>query len=168
MTESPTRASTDLRALMAQFPSGVSVITAFDENGVPRGMTCSSLCSVTLAPPTLLACLRGESPTMAAIRQRGSFTVNLLHAGAREVAELFASGAPYRFDVVRWDLPPAAAGPHLSEHAHAIADCEVVHTELVGDHVVVFGRTSEIVELPGNVPLLYGLRSYREWPAATP
>ena len=31
----------DFRRVMSAFPSGVSVVTARDENGLPRGLTCS-------------------------------------------------------------------------------------------------------------------------------
>ncbi|WP_037934652.1 flavin reductase family protein, partial [Streptomyces sp. SPB78] len=53
----------DLRPLMSAFPSGVGVVTALDENAVPRGMTCSSLASVALDPAVLVVCLRAGGPT---------------------------------------------------------------------------------------------------------
>src|SRR5439155_979792 len=46
------------RAMMSAFPTGVAVVTTTDADGRPHGMTCSSVCSVTLEPPTLLVCLR--------------------------------------------------------------------------------------------------------------
>ena len=152
------------RALMAQFPSGVAIVTALDGDGRPWGMTCSSVCSVTPDPPTLLVCLRDQSPTLGAILERAAFTVNLLHQHAQPVAELFASGAPDRFDRIRWDISPTAGGPHLPQYATATADCKVSRTERVGDHVVVFGEIVHVSVRSDNVPLLYGLRQYHAWP----
>jgi flavin reductase (DIM6/NTAB) family NADH-FMN oxidoreductase RutF len=152
------------RALMTQFPSGVAVVTALDGNGRPWGMTCSSVCSVTPVPPTLLICLREESPTLKAIQERATFTVNLLHNQAQPIAELFASGATDRFDRVRWTVSPVAGGPHLTQYAHAIADCRVSRTEQVGDHIVVFGEICQVSQRSGDVPLMYGLRRYSAWP----
>ncbi|ONH37511.1 oxidase [Protofrankia sp. BMG5.30] len=149
---------------MAQFPTGVAVVTTTDDLGRPRGMTVSSVCSVTLTPPTLLICLRQGGPTLEAVRERGTFALNLLHGRAQRVAELFASGDPDRFDRIEWDLPESSAGPHLSHDTHAVADCRVSRTESVGDHVVVFGETFAIAEHHGHVPLLYGLRQFRSWP----
>src|SRR4051812_19144409 len=103
---------------MAEFPSGVSIVTAHDDAGQPRGMTCSALCSVSLSPPILLICLRGNSPTLAGILSTGTFAVNLLHESARPAAELFSSRADMgkRFDLVTWSN--GLSGPHLTEHAH--------------------------------------------------
>lgn len=156
------------RAMMRGFPTGVAVVTATDPAGRPWGMTCSSVCSVTLAPPTLLVCLRGESPTLAAILARGAFAVNLLHEGAQETAELFSSGEPDRFDQVVWYLDADAAGPHLREDSHAIADCRIASTLAVGDHVVVFGEAFGVTRRENFQPLLYGLRRYGRWSNAEP
>ncbi len=156
------------RGLMTQFPSGVAVVTALDADGRPWGMTCSSVSSVTPVPPTLLICLREQSPTLKAILDRDAFTVNLLHSKAQAAAELFASGAAGRFDLVRWHVSPSAGGPHLPHYAHAVADCRVSRTVHVGDHVVVFGEICQVTHRPGNVPLMYGLRRYNTWPQEDP
>ena len=156
--------STGFRSLMAGFPTGVAVITTFDPDGTPWGMTCSSVCSVSVEPPTLLVCVRDGSPTLAAMLRRGEFTVNLLHHGARPVAELFASGDPDRFDRVDWEDPPALGGPHLVRDAHAVADCRVSRRQQVGTHVVVFGEVGHVTHRPGEHPLLYGMRQYAAWP----
>src|SRR5215472_16573298 len=134
----------DYRALMAGFPTGVAVVTAAGPGGRPAGMTCTSLCSVTLEPPTLLVCLRRGSPTLESVRHASGFTVNLLDAGAQAVAELFASGAPDRFSRVRWLASAAPGGPRLADCAHAFADCLVSQVSEVGDHVVVFGEVCAV------------------------
>lgn len=155
------------RAMMSGFPTGVAVLTAVDHDGTPRGMTISSVCSVSLAPPTLLVCLRIGSPTLEAALDTGHFAVNLLHGAARQVAELFASGAPDRFDRVRWQHDaddPYAAGPHLFHDAHAIADCRVSDRHRSGDHLVVFGDILRVTPYPDRQPLVYGRRKYRAWP----
>jgi flavin reductase (DIM6/NTAB) family NADH-FMN oxidoreductase RutF len=152
------------REFMARFPSGVAVVTTVDTDGTPRGMTCSSVCSVTPLPPTLLVCLRHGSPTLASVLQRTRFTVNILHAEGQRVAELFASGDPDRFDQIRWHLAENAGGPHLTDYAHAIADCRVASTEHVGDHVVVFGEIYRIRTHDERPALLYGRRRYGAWP----
>ncbi|MFF3671281.1 flavin reductase family protein [Microtetraspora malaysiensis] len=156
------------RTLMSTFPSGVAVVTAMDPDGHPRGMTCSSVCSVALDPPTLLVCARRLSPTLRAMLRLSLFAVNLLHARARATAELFASGAVNRFDRVRWHADPSYGGPHLVDAAHAIADCQITRTVEAGDHVVVFGEVYEIEQCAPAVPLLYGLRAYSSWQQPEP
>ncbi|MEV7868926.1 flavin reductase family protein [Streptomyces sp. NPDC088124] len=161
-------APTQFRSLMSTFPSGVSIVTTSDLDGQPWGMTCSSVCSVAVEPPTLLVCLREGSPTLAAMVRRSTFAVNLLHARARSTADLFASGTPHRFDLVRWSVDSEAAGPHLSDDAHAIADCRISRTVRIGDHTVVFGEVFRVEHPAADVadnrsPLLYGLREYSSW-----
>jgi flavin reductase (DIM6/NTAB) family NADH-FMN oxidoreductase RutF len=154
------------RSLMSTFPSGVAIVTTSDLDGQPRGMTCSSVCSVAVEPPTLLVCLREGSPTLAAMMRQSTFAVNLLHSRARATADLFASGAPDRFDLVRWSAGPETGGPHLVDDAHAIADCRISRTVATGDHTVVFGEVFQVEHLVSadSSPLLYGLRKYSSWP----
>ncbi|MFJ9818070.1 flavin reductase family protein [Streptomyces sp. NPDC101151] len=154
----------DLRSLMAAFPTGVSIVTTSGSNGTNWGMTCTSLCSVSLDPPMLLVCLRCGSPTLNAVRESGRFAVNLLHEQARPTAELFASGDPDRFERVAWYSDESAAGPHLTDSSHTIADCSVAATHEVGDHTMVLGKVDIVTQLRSQQPLLYGLRRYASWP----
>jgi flavin reductase (NADH) len=153
-----------LRALMAAFPTGVTVVTAIDVDGTPWGMTCSSVCSVALVPPTLLFCARTPSPTLGAVLRAQTAAVNFLHADARDVAQLFASGAPDRFDQVDWRYVTGSGGPHLTEAAHSVADCRIRDLLEIGDHTVVFAEVFGVVHLPSPGPLVYGLRQYGAWP----
>ncbi|MEU1056254.1 flavin reductase family protein [Streptomyces sp. NPDC005876] len=153
----------EFRDMMSGFPSGVSVVTTVGPDGLPRGMTCSSVCSVSLAPPTIVVCLRHGSPTLEGVLGSGNFALNLLHSGAESVAVLFASGDPRRFDTTPWNSSPTTGGPHLVRDAHAVADCAVTLTQRVGDHVAVFGRTRQITRHQRRAPLLYGLREFRPW-----
>jgi flavin reductase (NADH) len=165
MTASYTATPAGFRSLMAGFPTGVAVITTFGPDREPRGMTCSSVCSVSVQPPTLLVCVRTDSPTLTGMLGSGEFTVNLLHHRARAVAELFASGDPDRFDRVEWVVSPVFGGPHLVRDAHAIADCRISRRQQVATHVVVFGEVMHVTLQPGGQPLMYGMRQYAAWPA---
>jgi flavin reductase (DIM6/NTAB) family NADH-FMN oxidoreductase RutF len=155
----------EFRDMMSGFPSGVSVVTAVGPDGLLRGMTCSSVCSVSLSPPTVVACLRYGSPTLDAVLSSGTFALNLLHSRAESVAVLFASGDPQRFEMTPWVPGPMMGSPHLVKDSHSVADCEVTLTQRVGDHVAVFGRTLLITRHQEYPPLLYGLREFRPWAA---
>jgi flavin reductase (DIM6/NTAB) family NADH-FMN oxidoreductase RutF len=149
---------------MSEFPSGVAVITTMDDQGQPWGMTCSALCSLCVDPPTLLCCLRATSVTLEKILAAGYFAVNLLHSEAQDTAALFGSGpsAPERFDdTVWWE---GLAGPHITEQAHAVADCHLSRTVEGGTHKILFGEVFNIVIQDGFSPLLYGRRRYSSWP----
>jgi flavin reductase (DIM6/NTAB) family NADH-FMN oxidoreductase RutF len=157
------------RAFMSGFPSGVTVVTTVGADSRPRGLTCTSLASVTLNPPTLLVCIDVRSGTLTSMEESGIFGVNLLHAGGRRAAEVFATPGADRFAMVRW-RPTAEFGlPWLVDDAAALAECSIAERRTVGDHVVVFGLVRSIVLASDQVPLLYGLRQFATWsPEAQP
>ncbi|MEK8145345.1 flavin reductase family protein [Streptomyces sp. M10(2022)] len=105
-----------------------------------------------LDPPVLLTCVRSGSPTLDAVLQFGGFAVNMLHEDARTTSELFSSGAPDRFDRVRWQSAVDSGLPHLVDQAHTIADCEIRQSETVGDHTVVFGGVRRVRHLTSARP----------------
>jgi flavin reductase (DIM6/NTAB) family NADH-FMN oxidoreductase RutF len=145
--------------LMSSFPAGVVVVTTVSPEGILYGMTCSSMVSVTLAPPTLLVSLRSSSPTLEAIRQRGCFAVNLLNVDGVYAARLFSSPTPSRFSRIAWKASPVMRLPWLIEHAFAYVDCRLAETYPVGDHMLTIGHVTIIHQSAGQ-PLLYGQRRY--------
>ncbi|MCP2165280.1 flavin reductase family protein [Goodfellowiella coeruleoviolacea] len=158
----PVVRAADYRLLMSAFPTGVAVVTTLDVDRTPRGLTCTSLASVTLAPPTLLVCLHSASGTLAALRRRGGFAVNLLSAHGRHVAEVFATADTDRFAQVVWQPFGCAGLPWLVNDAFAMAECRVAGTLAVGDHTIVLGEVAAVTQTSG-VPLLYGMRRFRAW-----
>ncbi|TMR99138.1 flavin reductase family protein [Nonomuraea basaltis] len=157
-----TCAEDDYRALMGSFPTGVAVVTSTGADGFPRGLTCSSLTSVAVSPPTLLICLHTRSSTLEALCRSGRFAVNLLRAEGRRVAELFSRPVDDRFAHVTWAFSEANGQPVLVEDAVAFAGCRVTRSLLVGDHAVVLGEVTDVTRAAG-VPLLYGLRRFAAW-----
>ncbi|MEV6848466.1 flavin reductase family protein [Actinoplanes sp. NPDC051411] len=160
----------DYRSLMSAFPTGVSVVTSVGVDGLPRGLTCSALTSVTVAPPTLLVCLNDRSATLEALEISGRFAVNLLHHEAHRAARIFAGPAVDRFGLVPWDLSPHGGLPRLVEDAFAVAECRVTRTFRVSDHAVIVAEVTH-AERQTAVPLLYGLRRFASWhdmPVAVP
>lgn len=154
----------ECRTMMSCFPTGVAVVTSVDHDRHPHGMTCTSLTSVTLAPPTIMVCVNVSNGTLDAIEASGGFAVNLLHTGGQRVAELFASAEPARFAMVRWRSSARLGMPWLARDSFAMAECEVQAEVPVSDHVAVFGTVRSVQCWPG-VPLLYGLRKFSYWPA---
>jgi flavin reductase (DIM6/NTAB) family NADH-FMN oxidoreductase RutF len=152
---------------MSRLPCGVAVVTAMDGRGVPRGFTCTSLCSVSVTPPLLLTCVRHDSKTLAAALRGGAFAVNVLHSGSRSVSELFASLQPDKFRHVAWQPGPVLAQPWLAGAATALLECSVVQSHAAGDHVVLVGLVSS-APVAGGPALVYCERSYRPEPAACP
>lgn len=146
---------------MSRFPTGVGIVTTLDEANQPCGMTCVSLASVTLDPPTLVVILRVGGVTAEAASRRGSFALNLLYAESRYVAEVFSSAVENRFAQVYW-VPSALGLPLLVDDALAIAECCISNTFQISDHILIFGEVRAILCKTG-MPLLYGMRRFSSW-----
>ncbi|SHF01816.1 flavin reductase family protein [Streptoalloteichus hindustanus] len=163
----PAVAADAFRRLMSAFPTGVAVVTTRDENDRPRGLTCTSLSSVTLVPPTLLVSLHSASGTLRALCGRRGFAVNLLHDRGRRAAEVFSSPGLDRFAEVCWRPAGLARLPWLAHDAFALAECRLTGTVEVGDHTLVLGEVVHVTQT-SDVPLLYGLRSFASWLTDSP
>jgi flavin reductase (DIM6/NTAB) family NADH-FMN oxidoreductase RutF len=152
------------RQLMTYFPTGVTVITAIDDDGEPTGLTCSSLTSICLEPPTVMVSLRTISRTTRHALARARFGATLLEAGAQEIAQRFATPALDRFAGLAWTRSPLGV-PWIMEWMTAAADFELWKSMEVGDHTLLFGLVRN-VRIRGGTPLLYGLRRYQGWQSA--
>jgi flavin reductase (DIM6/NTAB) family NADH-FMN oxidoreductase RutF len=153
------------RHLMTYFPTGVTVVTSADAASCPYGLTCSSLTSICLQPPTLMVSLTSRSETLRHALGNGVFGVNLLGAQAVDTAQRFAAPSLDRFAGLPWRASPLGA-PWLLEAVTATADCTIWRTMEVGDHTLLFGVVHN-AEVPGGVPLLYGRRHYHQWQSET-
>ena len=126
-------------ALMSAFPSGVTIVTTVDELGRPRGLTCTSVCSLSAEPPLVLVCVDRRSHTLAALRHAGRFVVNYLLAGRGDLSNRFATTEPDKFEDVSW-RPTARGLPWLFADSLASAECAIVQEVPGGDHVILIGR----------------------------
>src|SRR5260370_34840088 len=93
---------------MASFPSGVVVLTAFGRDSLPRGLTVSAFCAVSLEPPLALACIDKKSNTLPALQHAGGFTANILAAGREQLARRMAPKLTDKFEGIVWRRPEAA------------------------------------------------------------
>src|SRR5437899_11536156 len=106
------------REVMATFPSGVVVLTAFGKDSLPRGLTVSAFCAVSLSPPLALACVDKSSNTLPAVQHAGGFTANILATGREPLARRMASKLTDKFDGIAWRRPESDRGGPILE-----ADC---------------------------------------------
>jgi flavin reductase (DIM6/NTAB) family NADH-FMN oxidoreductase RutF len=127
-----------LRTAMGQFATGVTVITSRDQTGRPFGTTANAVSSVSLRPPLVLACLRRESGTLAALLERRRFAINVLHSSQSELSDRFARrSADDTWDAVAHRTPNEIP---LLEGAIATLECDLHDVADGGDHAVVVGH----------------------------
>lgn len=128
------------RDSLAQFPTGVAVITALGDEDRPAGLTVNSFTSLSLDPPLILWCLDRASNCADLFAPGGSFAVNILGAGQEALAHRFAKEAADRFSGI--GLIGGGDGPPLIDGAVAILECAVAAAEEGGDHLIIVGRVT--------------------------
>src|SRR5262245_24468557 len=112
------------RDVMSTFPSGVVVVTAYGEDGLPRGLTVSAFSAVSLEPPLALVCIAKTSNTLPAVQHANGFTANILAAGRESLARRMATKLSDKFDGIAWRRSATGeGGPVLEEDAAAYAVC---------------------------------------------
>ena len=144
------------RDLYRTLAASVAVVTA-DTAAGPTGMTASSVMAVSLDPPLLVVSLAHGSGTLAAIRRRRWFAVNLLAEDQRPIAARFAQGRPGWVKFSGVDL--AAGSPPVLDAALAGAVCHLEWTRRCGDHTLVLGRIVRHWSGPGS-PLIWHRSDY--------
>lgn len=149
------------RDVMASLPTAVSVVTALDQEGSPRGLTCSAVCSVSANPPQVLVCINQRNGSLAAIRHSGAFVVNILGSTSAGLSDQFASSAAEKFGDVDWRPAPNSGLPVLAGSAHAFIDCELAADITAGSHAILVGAVQACgTDLDSVHPLLYWRRAY--------
>jgi flavin reductase (DIM6/NTAB) family NADH-FMN oxidoreductase RutF len=118
----------------------------------------SAFASLSLDPPLIVVCLKRESSTAAAVRERGAFAVHILGNDQAHLALRFAS-----------DGSPKFAGLDYAENASRVpllGDCPVrlecdLNDELPGgDHVILVGLVVNASKADPFEPLIYSNRRF--------
>ncbi|MET9490724.1 flavin reductase family protein [Nocardia sp. NPDC006630] len=150
-----------LRTVLAQWATGVVVVTTLAEDGGRHGMTASSFTSVALEPPLVSVCVASAGATCRMIRRSGVFAVNVLGSDHEEVGSRFAGpGLDDRFTAGRWDT--ATTGAAVLADAVAWVDCAVAACYPAGDHTIVLGMVQDAATPRPAAPLIYHDRTYYE------
>lgn len=138
--------------MLAHLPTGVTVITAYEEDGAPTGMAANSVASLSLDPPLLLFCPARSSTTWPRIRAAGAFCVNVMAGHHEETTRRFALKGVERFSGVAYEDRPT--GPGLTD-AVAWIECELDDEHEGGDHTIVVARVIDLEAVPDTDPLVF-------------
>lgn len=144
--------SSELRRALAQFATGVTVVTTRAADGAPVGMTANSFASVSLEPPLALWSLARSASSFEAFRAARRFRVHVLAADQLEIARRFATRGADKFAVGDWTHAPEAP-PQLAGCV-AWFECATRSQHDEGDHVIFVGRI-EAMGAPGGTPLIF-------------
>ena len=143
---------------MASLPTGVTIVTAGGAQG-PAGATANAVCSLSIEPMLMLACLDRGSRTLLAVQAADRFGISVLHDGQEAIARSFATKAPVaeKWRGVAWtdrDGVPAIDG------ALVWIACDLRDGVSAGDHVIVTGEVTGLATGEGT-PLVFHGGEYR-------
>lgn len=148
----------EFRATLGRFVSGVTILTAHDdETGYDHGMTVSSFCSVSLTPPLVLACIAREADMFRCLPRASHFGISVLTTEQEDLSRRFAALPSNRFDGV--DVTRGESGVLLLQRAHAQLECRRVHWHEAGDHAICVGEVVRAAAGEGS-PLVYYRSGY--------
>lgn len=161
--ETPARA---LRRALGQYPTGVTIVTAFAADGRPVGLTVNSFASLSLEPPLLLWSLANTSPSRQVFRGATHFAVNVLADGQAALAMRFADPRiPDKFAGVA--LVDEATTAPLIAGALATFVCACRDALVAGDHTLFIGAIESHASTRGEALVFHRGRFAALAPADT-
>lgn len=139
------------RHVIGHFATGVTVITS-RHDGADHGATASAVSSVSLDPPSLLVCLNRAAVTESAVRESGTFVVNILRENQGELAMRFAGRHGEKFAGL--EVARSMAGDPVLPGTLARVECRVRDAVTGGTHTVFIGEVQRAEATAGD-PLAY-------------
>jgi flavin reductase (DIM6/NTAB) family NADH-FMN oxidoreductase RutF len=146
----------DYKGLMRHLAGAVTVVTA-GKQGERRGLTATAICSLSVSPPMLLACVNRRAGAHDLIISDRVFSVNVLASDQESVAGRFSGRSNLkgeeRFASGTWGT--LLTGAPILAGALASLDCELIEYKSVSTHTIFIGRVVSGCSRDGAEPLIY-------------
>lgn len=142
----------ELKDFNRKFVTGVTVVTAIDSEGRPRGLAVSAYMPISLDPPLVVVCVQKTSSTYASLFEAGHLGVNIIANTQGAVVAKFASKDPDKFAELDWHRAPA--GSPMIGGSSASIEAEIKERFRAKTHVVIVARVKHL-EIASLDPLVY-------------
>ena len=146
------------RKVLAQFPTGVAVMTVLLADGRPLGITINSFSSVSLSPPVILWSISRSTPSYSAFAGATHFAVNFLAEGQKDLSTKFSRPSEDKFSGVEW--ASGLDGVPILVGCTAYMECSLRERIVVGDHDIILGDVLGFSSTDKQ-PLVYALSDYK-------
>lgn len=141
---------------MGHLVGSVTIVTTGDHND-RRGLTATAVCSLSVEPPRILACINRSGSTFDMISASRTLGINILACSHKDLAMRFAGmtdiGEVDRFDEGDWEQ--LNSGAPILGNALTAFDCIVKIAIDVGSHAIIVAEVVGIKDQTKGVPLLY-------------
>ena len=143
-----------MRLAFRRYASGVMLLTYQDDDGETYGMTATSVCSVSVDPPSVLACVNRRARTHDAVIRGKRFAISLLAEQHRRISEYCAMPGSVKTLPARW-IVERPQGVAVIRDALGSMQCRLSKTYAAGTHSIFIGAFNDVeLGVDGN-PLLY-------------
>lgn len=154
--------STHYRETVANFPSGVTVVTTRD-GGEDFGLTVSAFTSLSLDPPMVLVSIDRKSKSHQHLVEGAPIGISVLAAGHTDVAVQFARHIDDRFAGINIVRRGEQGIPFVGDAAAWFLG-DVRDRYVGGDHIIITVAVRECGWHDGGRPLLYRGGRLHNWP----
>lgn len=148
----------EIRNLLGQFATGVTVITTRGKDGRKIGMTANSFSSLSLDPPLILWSLSKTAPSLSDFVEAEYFAIHMLAQEHHQLSGHFARGAEDKFAGVAHQQ--CNAGVPILTDALATLVCRNINQYEGGDHLIFIGQIEQYQQRQGE-PLVFHAGKYR-------
>lgn len=145
------------RRALGNFATGVTIVTAQNQQGEKVGVTANSFNSVSLDPPLILWSIDKKSSSFPVFEQATHFAVNILSGSQIDLSNKFARRNIDKFEGTSFQHG-AGLTPVL-ENCSAVFECERHQVIEGGDHWIIIGKVVNFHD-QGRSPLLYHQGAY--------
>lgn len=128
----------DLRAVMRNWVTGISVITSYDPHRAPIGVVSNSFTSVSLDPPLVSWAIARSSSSIDAWLACESYSVHILAADRTDLVTRFSRSGSDKFAGV--ETVDSVVDTPVIEAIEVRLDCRVWDRYDAGDHVLLIGE----------------------------
>lgn len=134
--------SGDFRAALSTFATGVTIVTATENDGTPVGMTASSFNSVSMDPPLVLWSVTKTALSAPVFKASSHFAVHVLASSQVELSNRFARSGTDKFANIEFEKN--ANGCPVFPDCLSRFDCETWQVYEGGDHWIIVGKVLDI------------------------
>jgi flavin reductase (DIM6/NTAB) family NADH-FMN oxidoreductase RutF len=147
----------ELRNALGQFPTGVAIVTALDDDSRPVGMTINSLASISLSPALICWSIDRRAASYDTFVNASRFAVTVLSEHQAELALRFSTRGANKFENLEVDGSDATVIPN----GCAWFKCDSYRSIRLGDHSMLVGKVTEFGQdrIP---PLLFNGGQFRQ------
>ncbi len=124
---------------MSLYPSGVVIVTTFNDQGDKCGFTASAFTSLSLEPPLVLVCLANTADCFNSFKKSKQFSINVIGEQQQELAFKFATKGADKFEGDEFAISELTGLPIITDCVCSL-ECETRYTYPGGDHEILVGE----------------------------